>query len=168
MNLTPIEATGKKPQRGDDHLPTKQHRMQLLSGFAVWEVREHAIAAATVHHLVYRRAWKMHPDPRMQQHNRQNRKPRSTSTAIKTRRRCLLLSVPHRGRSYRLSRPRNAEFYSVFFLFRALILNQIGLPINPKFSLIWFAKNRSKLKCIFTSLSVNSTNVGGATAACVM
>ncbi len=55
-----------------------------------------------------------------------------------------------------------------FFLFRALILNQIGEPINPKLSRIWFARNRSKLKCSFTSLSVNSTNVGGATAACVM
>lgn len=54
------------------------------------------------------------------------------------------------------------------FLFRAFTLNQIGEPINPNFSRIWFARNRSKLKCSFTSLSVNSTNVGGATAACVM
>jgi hypothetical protein len=57
--------------------------------------------------------------------------------------------------------------YSLF-LFRAFTLNQIGLPINPKYSRIWFAKNRSNPKCSFTSLSVNSTNVGGATAACVM
>jgi hypothetical protein len=29
-----------------------------------------------------------------------------------------------------------AVCYSVFFLFRALILNQIGLPMKPKFSRI--------------------------------
>jgi hypothetical protein len=29
-----------------------------------------------------------------------------------------------------------ANGYSVFFLLRALILNQIGLPMNPKFSRI--------------------------------
>ncbi len=64
--------------------------------------------------------------------------------------------------------PTDRQNYSVFFLFRALILNQIGLPINPKFSRIWFPNNRSNEKCILMSLSVNSTNVGGATAACVM
>ncbi len=59
-------------------------------------------------------------------------------------------------------------YSSVFFLLRALILNQIGLPINPKCSRIWLPRKRSNEKCIFTSLSVNSTKVGGATAACVM
>ena len=54
------------------------------------------------------------------------------------------------------------------FSFLALTLNQIGVPLNPNASRIWFSRKRSKAKCSLMSRSVNSTNVGGATAACVM
>src|ERR1700722_6517516 len=60
------------------------------------------------------------------------------------------------------------RYSSVFFLLRALILNQIGLPMKLKWSRIWLPRKRSKEKCSFTSLSVKSTKVGGATAAWVM
>jgi len=49
-----------------------------------------------------------------------------------------------------------------------LTLNHTGVPANPKASRIWFSRKRSKAKCSFTSRSVKSTNVGGATAAWVM
>src|SRR5271165_719537 len=54
------------------------------------------------------------------------------------------------------------------FLFLAFTLNHMGEPSNPKASRIWFSRKRSKEKCSFTSRSVKRTNVGGATAACVM
>ena len=58
--------------------------------------------------------------------------------------------------------------YSFLLAFLARTLNQMGVPLNPKASRIWFSRNRSKLKCSLMSRSVNRMNVGGATAACVM
>jgi len=68
------------------------------------------------------------------------------------------------------ARPSSPAFQlrSSFFALCALTLNQIGVPAKPKASRIWFSRKRSKLKCSLISRSVNSTNVGGATAAYVM
>ncbi len=59
-------------------------------------------------------------------------------------------------------------YSSTFFLFLGRVLNQMGEPMKPKASRIWLARKRSKAKWSLTSLSVNRTNVGGATAAWVM
>jgi len=79
-------------------------------------------------------------------------------------------AFPHSGR-----KPAGAAFqsgfpqpYSSFLALCALTLNHIGVPAKPKASRIWFSRKRSKLKCSLTSRSAKSTNVGGATAACVM
>jgi hypothetical protein len=71
---------------------------------------------------------------------------------------------------FRLRRPgiRCQRYFVSGGLLRARTLNQIGEPSNPNAARIWFSRKRSNEKCSFTSRSVNSTNVGGATAACVM
>ena len=63
---------------------------------------------------------------------------------------------------------RAASAYSGFLALRDRTLNQIGVPLNPNASRIWFSRKRSKLKCSLMSRSVNRMNVGGATAACVI
>ena len=51
--------------------------------------------------------------------------------------------------------------------YRRFVLITIGVPSKPNFSRRRLTRKRSSEKCIFSALSVNTTNVGGRIDACV-
>jgi hypothetical protein len=57
---------------------------------------------------------------------------------------------------------------AVISFHRRFVRITIGVPVKSNLSRNLFAKYRSAEKCSFPALSVNATNVGGRTFACVM
>lgn len=77
-------------------------------------------------------------------------------------------ALPCFGASLEIPEKNSAIYFDCEGALRARTLNQIGEPSKPNAARIWFSRKRSKEKCSLTSRSVKRTNVGGATAACVM